>query len=77
MSKQFSFPDVQDRTKNEPVCLVSPTQILGNYNQANPGKPQVSMKDNVRTWFQNEAYRLGWTTVEFRGNQCLLIVSFG
>jgi hypothetical protein len=76
MARPFEFPDVDDRTKNEPVFLVSPTQVLGNYNQANTVQPQVLMNDDVRIWFRNEACRLGWATAEFRGNQCLLIASF-
>lgn len=76
MARPFEFPDVKDRTINEPMFCVSQTQLLGNYNQANTNTPPVlQVTDDVKLWFQNEAYRLGWSKVEFHANQCVLTAS--
>jgi len=72
MARPFSFPDVKDRSVNSPVFLVSPEQVLGNYNQENKSDHQGRVNDKVKFWFVAHAVKVGWTSGDWHGNQCLL-----
>lgn len=73
MARPFVFPDVNDRSINSPSVIVSPQQVLGNFNQANQ-ENRVQVTDTVKTWFVDEAKKQGWTDAVFHGNQCALSV---
>lgn len=73
MARPFVFPDVNDRSINSPSVIVSPQQVLGNYNQAN-GDNRVQVTDTVKNWFIEAGKKEGWTEAVFHGNQCALSV---
>jgi len=73
MARPFVFPDVNDRSINSPSVIVSPQQVLGNYNQSNDDN-RVQVTETVKGWFVEEAKKQGWTDAVFHGNQCALSV---
>jgi hypothetical protein len=73
MARPYVFPDVNDRSLNSPSVIVSPQQVLGNYNQSNNDN-RVQVTDVVKNWFADEAKKLGWSDATFHGNQCALSV---
>lgn len=73
MARPFVFPDVNDRSINSPSVIVSPQQVLGNFNQVN-GDNRVQVTDTVKNWFADEAKKAGWSEAIFHGNQCALSV---
>ena len=73
MPRPFKFPDPKDRTINSPTYLVSPSHLLGLYNQMAPdGKKSQIITDEIKTWFEKESRQHGWNGVAFSGNQCTL-----
>ena len=38
MPRKVVIPDPADRSQNEPAVILSPTQVLGLYNQENTGE---------------------------------------
>jgi hypothetical protein len=73
MPRSFQFPDVNDRTANSPVFLVSPEQVIGFYNQENKDLKITRITDWVKNWYIEQAIKRGWNEAKFTGNQCLLI----
>ena len=73
MPRRFVFPDPQNRSVNEPTVIMSSAQILGLYNQENPGSGKAAyVTDAVRNWTTSTAQQAGWSEVTFSGNQALL-----
>lgn len=75
MSQRVEFPDVNDRTVNEPAILVSPKLIVALWNQSNPKSERSRVDDQLEEWFCAQAKFLGWTLANFIGKQCLLQVT--
>lgn len=74
MARPYIFPDVNDRSIDSPSVIVSPRQVLGNFNKIN-NENRVQVTDTVKKWFIDEAKRLYWTEAVFHGNQCVLSVN--
>jgi hypothetical protein len=76
MARKFIYPDVDDRTVNEPMVIVSPAQVRGLCNQSGGAKLTgygPDTEDEFRKdWFVTEMKARGWDSAEFFGNQCLL-----
>lgn len=73
MSRRYSFPDPDDRSKNNPKFVCDSDKVLGIYNndvEADQRMQKVTKK--VQDWFVNEAKAQGWSKAEFAGNQCIL-----
>ena len=71
MPRPYVFPDPNDRSPNNPSVIVSPTQVLGLYNQYNDEKMERVTK-RVQEWFVSKAKDYGWEESKFSGNQCFL-----
>ncbi len=77
MAGRHQFPDVNDRSANAPSVIASADKVLDLYNRYSGQKAQ-RVSEAVRTWFTSTAInRYGWTTAEFSGNQCVLMVDMG
>lgn len=72
MPRKFVMPDPADRSQNEPAVILSPTQVLGLYNQENTGEKKTRIVDSVKDTVENQAKLAGWDEVESIGNQMLL-----
>jgi len=72
MPRKFVMPDPADRSQNEPAVILSPTQVLGLYNQENTGDKKTRIVDSVKESVKKQAETAGWDEVEFIGNQILL-----
>lgn len=72
MPRKFVMPDPADRSQNEPAVILSPTQVLGLYNQATNGDKKSRIVDSVKDAVAKEAREAGWDEVEPIGNQMLL-----
>lgn len=73
MSRQYVFPDPNDRSKNNPCIIVNSKRVLGIYNQAHPEDENMQkVTDKVQEWFTNEAKEVGWDDSKFAGGQCIL-----
>lgn len=70
--RPYEFEDPNDRSVNKPHVYVERAEILGLYNQAHPTDPATNLSDTVRTWFEEEARRLGWSEITFVGNGAVL-----
>ena len=77
MARPFVFPNPNDRTPNDPTCIVSSAGVLGLYNQesGNPDKMErVTAK--VQDWFISYAKNVyKWHEAYFSGSQCILKVN--
>lgn len=77
MARPFSFPDPNDRSKNDPIYIVSSQQVLGIYNQYNLDDDEMQrVTKKVQDWFLAEAKNQGWDEVNFAGNQCVMKNNF-
>lgn len=72
MPRPFVAPDPKDRSVNEPTRIMSAAQILGLYNQENPGEKKERVVDSVKEWYKNAMEVEGWSNVMFHGSQCVL-----
>lgn len=72
MPRKFVMPDPADRSQNEPAVILSPTQVLGLYNQENTGEKKTRVVDSVKETIAERAKDAGWDEVESIGNQMLL-----
>lgn len=72
MPRKFVMPDPADRSQNEPAVILSPTQVLGLYNQENTGDKKTRIVDSVKDAVVKNAKEAGWDEVESIGNQMLL-----
>jgi len=72
MPRKFVMPDPADRSQNEPAVILSPTQVLGLYNQENTGDKKTRIVDSVKAAVAESAKEAGWDEVEPIGNQMLL-----
>ena len=70
--RPYEFPDPKDRSVNDPHELVERERVLGLYNQANPNEQARNFSEKVRTWFEAEAARNGWHSVQFVGDAAVL-----
>ena len=66
------MPDPADRSQNEPAVILSPTQVLGLYNQESSSDKKTRIVDSVKETIENQAKSAGWDEVESIGNQMLL-----
>ena len=72
MPRKFVMPDPEDRSQNEPAVILSPTQVLGLYNQENTNDKKTRIVDSVKDTVEKQAKSAGWDEVESIGNQMLL-----
>ena len=72
MPRRFVMPDPADRSQNEPAVILSPTQVLGLYNQENSSDKKTRIVDSVKEAVAKSAKDSGWDEVEPIGNQMLL-----
>ncbi|MCR5142860.1 MAG: hypothetical protein K6C68_10125 [Ruminococcus sp.] len=72
MPRRFVMPDPADRSQNEPAVILSPTQVLGLYNQENSNDKKTRVVDSVKDSVAKNARDAGWDEVESIGNQMLL-----
>lgn len=72
LPRKFVMPDPADRSQNEPAVILSPTQVLGLYNQEVTNDKKTRVVDSVKTTIKNKAIEAGWDVVEPIGNQMLL-----
>ena len=72
MPRKFVMPDPADRSQNEPAVILSPTQVLGLYNQENAYDKKTRIVDSVKDTVEKQAKSAGWDEVESIGNQMLL-----
>ena len=72
MPRKFVMPDPADRSQNEPAVILSPTQVLGLYNQENTNDKKTRIVDSVKDTVEKQAKSAGWDEVESIGNQMLL-----
>ena len=72
MPRKFVMPDPADRRQNEPAVILSPTQVLGLYNQENTDDKKTRIVDSVKDTVEKQAKSAGWDEVESIGNQMLL-----
>ncbi len=72
MPRKFVMPDPADRSQNEPAVILSPTQVLGLYNQENSSDKKSRIVDSVKDAVAKSAKDFGWDEVEPIGNQMLL-----
>ncbi len=70
--RPFELPDPNDRSVNEPHAKLERREILGLYNQANPGSDAKNVSETVKSWLTEEAKTNGWNTAEFIGNTAIL-----
>lgn len=74
MARLYEFPDPKDQSVNNPHRLVERDVVLALYNQANnSGSKNVS--ESVRSWFEKEAKKLSWISVQFVDQAAVLIAT--
>jgi len=64
MGNKLKFPTPANCRPADPAVLCSAERVLGLYNQANADEATRIAK-KVKTWFRNEAYKIGWAGVHF------------
>ena len=72
--RKAAFSDINDQSPNEPIKLISPSQLKLLYDNAHPYNKLERITDVVKQWFQKEAQSRGWMVLAFTGNQCILKV---
>ena len=75
MGRPYEFPDPKDQSVNNPHRLVERDVVLALYNQANPTSTYTNASEAVRNWFQAEAVRQGWTSVQFVDQAAVLVAT--
>ena len=75
MARLYEFPDPKDQSVNKPHCLVERDVVLALYNQANPSNNYSNVSETVRKWFEDEAKRRGWTSVQFVDQAAVLVAT--
>lgn len=70
--RKYEFQDPKDRSPNSPAIIAKATRVKALYNQAHPEDKIENVTEKVRTWFSDEAKRIGWDEVSFAGNECVL-----
>ena len=76
MARKFVLPDPADRSQNEPAVILSPTQVLGLFNQESSTEKKSRVVDSVKDAITKMARDAGWDEVETIGNQILLRKKF-
>lgn len=77
MGRPYSFPDPNDRSKNDPSFIVSSQQVIGIYNQYNDEEDEMQrVTKKVQDWFLSYAKEQKWDEASFSGNQCILKNNF-
>lgn len=66
------MPDPNDRSQNEPAVILSPTQVLGLYNQENSNDKKTRIVESVKETVTQNARDAGWDEAVSIGNQILL-----
>lgn len=73
MSRKYSFPDPDDRSKNNPCVIVDNDKVLGLYNQEHDSEEKMQkVTQKVQDYIKAQATELGWDEVKFAGGQCIL-----
>ncbi|WP_040853700.1 hypothetical protein, partial [Thiorhodospira sibirica] len=75
LSLSFEFPDPKDQSVNNPHRLVEREVVLALYNQAKPNNSYSNVSETVRNWFEVEAKRQGWTSVQFVNQAAVLVAT--
>lgn len=75
MSRLYEFPDPKDQSVNNSHRLVERDVVLALYNQANPKNSYSNVSETVRNWFEAEAKRQGWTSVQFVDQAAVLVAT--
>lgn len=75
MGRPYEFPDPKDQSVNNPHRLVERDVVLALYNQANPTSTYANVSEAVRNWFETEAVRQGWTSVQFVDQTAVLVAT--
>lgn len=77
MPRPYTFPNPDERSKNEPSVIVSSQQVIGIYNQYNPDGDEIQrVTKKVQEWFLEYSKTQGWDEANFAGNQCILKNNF-
>lgn len=74
MGRHAVTPQSHDRSVNEPLVLLSPSQVLALYNQSHPEERERTINQKVKIWLKDSMLANGWKTVRFSGQQCLLSI---
>lgn len=73
MSRKYSFPDPNDRSKNNPCTIMDNKKVLGIYNQEHPEDEDMQkVTEKVQEWIKEKAEAIGWDEIKFAGGQCIL-----
>ena len=74
MSKNYVFPDADDRSANAPSLLLEKKKVLGLYNQEHPEDEDMErVTQKVRNWVQEKAKKEGWSETENVGGGQILL----
>ena len=68
---RYVFPDVNDRSPNNPMEIVEKDRVLGLYNQEH-GEDALYITETVKEWFKAKAGEQDWSNASFAGNQAIL-----
>ena len=72
---EFNLPDPNDRSPNQPVVLVSPSEVLEAFFKYT--KKDVSIvTEEVKGWYISATKMIGWSDAYFTGCQCILTRHF-
>lgn len=67
----YRFPDPKLRSVKKPNDDCHRGKIVGLYNQAH-GTERAYLTQEIQTWFEKTAIRLGWVSVVFGPNSATL-----
>lgn len=70
----FTLPLPNSVTPDNPVCVISSFNVLSYYNSIYPHKDEVD--DEVKKQFKTDIKSLGWDSIRWSGQQCILTNKF-
>lgn len=70
---KFKFPNHLDRSLNDPSIIADSKRVLNLYNQEN-ADDREKVTDSIKEWFVAQALEKGWSSAEFHGNGCVLVI---
>ena len=70
--RPVEFPDPNDRSANKPHTFVERDDVLSIYNQEHPGNKARNVSESVKSWFEEEALKLEWSSVTFVDSNAVL-----
>lgn len=71
----FTLPLPNSVTPDDPVCLISSSNILNYYNNNNL-ENKDAVDDEVKKYVVHAAKLLGWDSIKWTGQQCILTNHF-